>query len=35
MQMLEAMCRARFSIWRIERRHDTCGHCHVNFCWTA
>lgn len=25
MQMLEAMCRARFSIWRIERRHDTCG----------
>jgi hypothetical protein len=25
MRMLEAMCRARFSIWRIERRHDTCG----------
>lgn len=25
MQMLEAMCRARFSIWRIERRHDTYG----------
>jgi hypothetical protein len=23
--MLEAMCRARFSIWRIDRRHDTCG----------
>ena len=25
MRMLEAMCRARFSIWRIERRHDICG----------
>jgi hypothetical protein len=25
MQMLEAMRRARFSIWRIERRHDTFG----------
>ena len=25
MLMLEAMCRARFSIWRIERHHDTCG----------
>jgi hypothetical protein len=24
-RMLEAMCRTRFSIWRIERRHDTCG----------
>ena len=24
-RMLEAMCCARFSIWRIERRHDTCG----------
>lgn len=23
--MLEAMCRARFSIWRVERRHATCG----------
>jgi hypothetical protein len=23
--MLEAMCRARFSIWRIAGRHDTCG----------
>jgi hypothetical protein len=23
--MLQAMCRARFSIWRIDRRHDTCG----------
>jgi hypothetical protein len=23
--MLHAMCRARFSIWRIDRRHDTCG----------
>jgi hypothetical protein len=23
--MLEAMCRARFSIWRIDRRHDACG----------
>jgi hypothetical protein len=25
MRMLEAMCRARFSIWRIECRHDICG----------
>jgi hypothetical protein len=24
-RMLEAMCRARFSIWRIECRHDICG----------
>jgi hypothetical protein len=23
--MLQAMCRARFSIWRIDRRDDTCG----------
>jgi hypothetical protein len=23
--MLEAMCRARFSIWRIAGRHDICG----------
>ncbi len=25
MLILEAMCRSRFSIWRIARRHDTCG----------
>lgn len=25
MSMLAAMRHARFSIWRIERRHDTCG----------
>jgi hypothetical protein len=25
MLMLEAMCHARFSIWRIDRQHDTCG----------
>jgi hypothetical protein len=23
--VLEAMCRARFSLWRIARRHDICG----------
>jgi len=23
--VLEAMCRARFSLWRIVRRHDICG----------
>ncbi|MBV8589612.1 MAG: hypothetical protein JO212_06050, partial [Acetobacteraceae bacterium] len=23
--MLQAMRRTRFSIWRIDRRHDTCG----------
>lgn len=25
MAMLQAMCRARFSLWRIARQHDTCG----------
>jgi hypothetical protein len=24
-RVLDAMCRARFSIWRIERRHETAG----------
>lgn len=23
--VLQAMCHTRFSIWRIDRRHDTCG----------
>ena len=23
--MLEAMCHARFSVWRIDRRHETAG----------
>jgi hypothetical protein len=23
--MLDAMCHAQFSIWRVARRHDTCG----------
>ena len=23
--MLEAMCHAQFSIWRVARRHSTCG----------